>query len=192
MARKKKPSAADLKKMLTPEAYHITQEKGTERPGSSPLLTVKDPGTFKCAVCGAPLFRTETKFESGTGWPSFFAPMDGDAVETKMDASHGAVRTEVVCSELRRAFGPRLRGRPHAHRHALLHERLRARLREGLSGRSVVPPSPIPPPQVGREPLVVPLLFHLPPEGEPSPTLASGASGVGRGALPFAGNPQFA
>lgn len=94
-----KPKLTDdeVRKKLTPEAYHVTQEQGTEQPGSSPLLKVKEPGVFKCIVCGAPLFRTETKFESGTGWPSFYKPMEGDAVETRVDMSHGTVRTEVIC-----------------------------------------------------------------------------------------------
>jgi peptide-methionine (R)-S-oxide reductase len=97
MTGKTNPDPAALKKRLSAEAYHVTQEQGTERPGTSPLLKVKDPGTFKCVVCGEPLFRSETKFESGTGWPSFYAPLGDDAVETKTDLSHGLVRAEVVC-----------------------------------------------------------------------------------------------
>lgn len=97
MDDKSKLTDDEVRKKLTPEAYHVTQEQGTERPGSSPLLKVKEPGVFKCIVCGAPLFRTETKFESGTGWPSFYKPMEGDAVETRVDMSHGTVRTEVIC-----------------------------------------------------------------------------------------------
>jgi peptide-methionine (R)-S-oxide reductase len=97
MDEKTKPADAELRKRLSPEAYHVTQEKGTERPGTSPLLKVKDKGTFKCVVCGAPLFRSDAKFESGTGWPSFDAPMDEAAVATETDVSHGMIRTEVVC-----------------------------------------------------------------------------------------------
>ena len=83
---------------LTPEQHHVLREHGTERAGSSPLNQEKRAGMFRCAGCGEPLFTTDTKFESGTGWPSFFAPLD-QAVETTTDSSYGMTRTEVHCAK---------------------------------------------------------------------------------------------
>ena len=88
----------EWKEQLSPEAYRILREEGTEPRGSSDLLEVDDEGVFHCAGCGAVLFQSDEKFKSGTGWPSFWDPADSDAVETKVDRSHGMVRTEVVCS----------------------------------------------------------------------------------------------
>jgi peptide-methionine (R)-S-oxide reductase len=85
-------------RQLTPEQFHVLREHGTEPRGSSPLDKEKRPGTFRCAGCGRELFASETKFESGTGWPSFFEPVDG-AVETTVDRSHGMTRTEVHCAD---------------------------------------------------------------------------------------------
>lgn len=82
---------------LSPSQYDVLRCHGTERRGSSPLNQEKRPGEFICAGCGQTLFRSETKFESGTGWPSFYAPLDG-AVDTTVDRSHGMTRTEVHCS----------------------------------------------------------------------------------------------
>ena len=87
----------DWKRMLTHDQYHVLREHGTERPGSSPLNSEKRSGTFKCAGCGAPLFTSDTKFESGTGWPSFFAPLE-HAVDTTVDRSLFMTRTEVHCA----------------------------------------------------------------------------------------------
>ena len=87
----------EWRRMLTPEQYAVLRGHATEAPGSCALLEEHRPGTFACAGCGQPLFVAERKFESGTGWPSFFAPLDG-AVATKNDVSHGMVRTEVHCS----------------------------------------------------------------------------------------------
>jgi peptide-methionine (R)-S-oxide reductase len=87
----------EWRRMLTPEQYHVMREHGTERPGTCALLHEKRAGTFTCAGCGQQLFVAERKFESGTGWPSFFAPLDG-AIETTVDSSHFMVRTEVHCS----------------------------------------------------------------------------------------------
>ena len=82
---------------LTPEQQHVLREHGTERAGSSPLNHEKRAGTFKCAGCGTPLFTSDTKFESGTGWPSFYAPIE-QAVATTSDKSYGMTRTEVHCA----------------------------------------------------------------------------------------------
>ncbi|HMK88225.1 MAG TPA: peptide-methionine (R)-S-oxide reductase MsrB [Methylocystis sp.] len=88
---------AEWRAKLTPEQYHVMREHGTERPGSCALLGEKRQGVFSCAGCDQPLFSTGEKFESGTGWPSFFAPLEG-ALETRADDSHFMVRTEVHCS----------------------------------------------------------------------------------------------
>jgi peptide-methionine (R)-S-oxide reductase len=83
---------------LTPEQYKVLREHGTEMRGTSPLNNEKREGTFRCAGCGKPLFDSATKFESGTGWPSFWAPLPG-AVETESDRSYGMARTEVHCAD---------------------------------------------------------------------------------------------
>lgn len=88
---------AEWRARLTPEQFQVLRQHGTERPGSCALLREKRPGVFSCVGCGNPLFRGDTKFESGTGWPSFDVPLEG-AVETTVDRSHGMVRTEVHCA----------------------------------------------------------------------------------------------
>jgi len=90
-------SEAEWRAELSPEAYRVLREHGTERAGTSPLNAEKRPGTFHCAGCGQPLFDAATKFESGTGWPSFWAPREG-AVGTTSDRSFFMVRTEVHCA----------------------------------------------------------------------------------------------
>jgi peptide-methionine (R)-S-oxide reductase len=90
-------SDEEWRRTLTPEQYSVLRGHATERPGSCALLEEHRLGTFSCAGCGQPLFIADRKFESGTGWPSFFAPVDG-AVDTTVDRSHGMVRTEVHCS----------------------------------------------------------------------------------------------
>jgi len=108
-------SDAEWRQSLTPEQYQVLRQQGTEPPGSSPLLDEHRAGTFRCAACGEPLFVSDTKFESGSGWPSFWAPLDG-AVDTDVDATHGMVRTEMHChrcgSHLGHVFddGPRPTG----------------------------------------------------------------------------------
>jgi peptide-methionine (R)-S-oxide reductase len=87
---------ADWRQRLTPEQYQVLRKHGTERAGSSPLNGEKRAGTFVCAGCGAKLFASDAKFESGTGWPSFTAPLEG-AVETATDRSWFMTRTEVHC-----------------------------------------------------------------------------------------------
>ena len=88
----------EWRRILTPEQYDVLRDHGTERPGSCALLAEKRAGTFSCVGCGQPLFVAERKFESGTGWPSFFSPMPGAIAETT-DSSWGMVRTEVHCSQ---------------------------------------------------------------------------------------------
>jgi len=84
---------------LTPEQFRILREHGTEPRGSSPLNKEKRKGQFVCAGCGKPLFESDAKYESGTGWPSFTQPIDDQAVGTKVDRSYGMTRTEVHCSD---------------------------------------------------------------------------------------------
>jgi len=91
-------SDADWKQTLTAEQFHVLREHGTERAGSSPLNVEKRDGVFRCAGCGAQLFSSDTKFESGTGWPSFWRPLDG-AVATTVDRSYGMTRVEVHCAQ---------------------------------------------------------------------------------------------
>jgi len=89
-------TAEEWRKVLTPEQFYVLREEGTERPGSSPLNQEKRKGTFVCAACALPLFTSATKFESGTGWPSFYEPIAG-AVATKVDYKIIAPRTEYHC-----------------------------------------------------------------------------------------------
>jgi len=90
-------TAEEWRRLLTPEQYHVMREHGTERAGTSPLNKEKRAGTFSCAACGQALFDANTKFESGTGWPSFFKPLE-NAVGTSVDRSYFMVRTEVHCA----------------------------------------------------------------------------------------------
>jgi peptide-methionine (R)-S-oxide reductase len=86
------------KEKLTPEQFRITRQKGTERPFSGEYVTQKGDGVYRCVACGHPLFSSDAKFESGTGWPSFYDVIEQGSVETKTDLSHLMVRTEVVCA----------------------------------------------------------------------------------------------
>ncbi len=90
-------SEAEWRAALSPEAFRVLRGHGTERPGTSPLNHEKRTGTFTCAGCGTPLFQSDTKFESGTGWPSFFRPIEG-AVATRTDRSFFMTRVEVHCA----------------------------------------------------------------------------------------------
>ena len=90
-------SEQEWREELTPEQFKVLRKHGTERAGTSPLDKVYDEGVYKCAGCGQPLFTSETKYDSGTGWPSFYAPIEG-ATETTVDRSLFMVRTEVHCS----------------------------------------------------------------------------------------------
>ncbi|MEX2170118.1 MAG: peptide-methionine (R)-S-oxide reductase MsrB [Pirellulales bacterium] len=94
-----KKTDSQLRAELTPEQYHVTQEKGTEPAFSGQYWNHNADGTYECVCCGAPLFTSETKFDSGCGWPSFFAPNDPNLVARQADASHGMVRTEITCSQ---------------------------------------------------------------------------------------------
>jgi len=91
-------SDEEWRRRLSPEAYEVLRRHGTERPFTGCFLGTKEPGTYVCAGCGLPLFRSGEKFESGTGWPSFSRPVSEDAVASVEDRSHGMVRTEVRCA----------------------------------------------------------------------------------------------
>jgi len=91
-------SDEEWRKRLTPEEYAVLRRHGTERPGTGCFLGTKEPGVYVCAGCGNPLFRSGAKFESGTGWPSFTAPLAPDALVEIEDRSHGMFRTEVRCA----------------------------------------------------------------------------------------------
>lgn len=90
-------SSEEWREELTPEQYHVTREKGTEPPFSGEYYECKSDGMYRCVCCDAPLFSSECKYDSGTGWPSFYRPTEGDNVEERVDESHGMRRTEVVC-----------------------------------------------------------------------------------------------
>jgi peptide-methionine (R)-S-oxide reductase len=98
MASPSAKSDKDWKSTLSPEQYRVLREGGTEAPFSGKLLHNKEAGTYACAACGAPLFKSETKFDSGCGWPSFYEPLTPEAVELLVDDSLGMVRTEVRCA----------------------------------------------------------------------------------------------
>lgn len=97
--KKSRPSDEQLRRQLGKEQYHVTQEGGTERAFSGKYWDYKAEGTYRCIVCDTPLFDSETKFESGTGWPSFYDVIEESNVELKADHSLGMRRTEVVCAE---------------------------------------------------------------------------------------------
>jgi len=96
---------AEWQKLLSPEVYRIARLKGTEMPGSSRFETLKDIGTYYCAACGNPLFRSDTKFESGCGWLSFYEPISKGSIIYSPDHSHGMNRTEVMCGRCKSHLG---------------------------------------------------------------------------------------
>ncbi len=98
MVQKVQKTNEEWRQQLTPEQYHVTREKGTERAFTGQYHDNKASGTYKCVCCGADLFSSDTKFDSGTGWPSFWAPASESNVGTKMDFSHFMIRTEVLCN----------------------------------------------------------------------------------------------
>lgn len=93
-----KPNDDELRRKLTDEQYYVTQKKGTERAFTGRYVDHKADGTYRCIVCDTPLFSSEHKYDSGSGWPSFWLPLAGDAVRIETDTSHGMVREEVLCA----------------------------------------------------------------------------------------------
>jgi peptide-methionine (R)-S-oxide reductase len=98
MSDKVTKTEEEWKKQLSPEQYYVTRHAGTEPAFTGKYWKTKDKGTYNCVCCGAPLFTSDTKFESGTGWPSFWQPVDPSAVSEKTDSTHGMVRTEARCA----------------------------------------------------------------------------------------------
>ncbi len=104
-AEKITKSEADWRKELTPEQYHILREKGTERAFTGEYAHTKTPGVYRCAACGQELFDSDTKYDSGSGWPSFYQAMDPDKVQLHDDNAFGMRRTEVICSKCESHLG---------------------------------------------------------------------------------------
>lgn len=98
MVEKIRKTEDEWRRELTPEQYHILREKGTERAFTGEYAHTKTGGVYRCAACGNELFRSDTKYDSGSGWPSFFNPMESDRVETHEDNSFGMRRVEVTCA----------------------------------------------------------------------------------------------
>ena len=95
--RSKTYTEEDLRDRLTPLQYHVTQEAGTEQAFTGDTWDQKQDGVYRCVVCGIDLFSSESKYESGSGWPSFWQPLSQDAVDTEIDNSHGMMRVEALC-----------------------------------------------------------------------------------------------
>ena len=98
MSEKVQKTDAEWRKLLSPNQYYVTRQKGTEPPFAGEYESTEAPGTYKCVCCGQTLFRSEGKFHSGCGWPSFYEAANREGVEETADYSHGMVRTEVTCS----------------------------------------------------------------------------------------------
>jgi len=98
-------SDEEWKKMLTPEEYHVLRERGTEQPFTGPLLDTKEPGVYICAACGNELFSSNTKYHSGSGWPSFWEVIEEGQVEVQVDNTLGNTRYEVVCARCESHLG---------------------------------------------------------------------------------------
>ena len=105
MTNKVEKTDEEWRKELTPEQYRVLREKGTERAFSGEFWKTKEEGSYKCAGCGLELFKSETKFDSGCGWPSFYAPSTNAVIATQEDLTHGMDRTEVMCPRCGGHFG---------------------------------------------------------------------------------------
>ena len=105
MTEKVRKSDQEWREQLTEEQYHITREKGTERPFTGKYYNFEEKGIYRCVACGQVLFESDTKYHSGSGWPSFFAPVDESNVHIEEDRSHGMRRTEVMCDKCNAHLG---------------------------------------------------------------------------------------
>ena len=105
MENKINKSESDWKDTLSEEEYYVTRQKGTEKPFTGKYYNSKDSGMYKCVCCGNPLFSSDTKFDSGSGWPSFWNPIEEENVKTETDHSHGMIRVEVTCSKCNAHLG---------------------------------------------------------------------------------------
>lgn len=105
MSVKVRKSDQEWQQELSPDQYRVLREKGTERAFTGKYHDTKDQGVYACAACGQELFNAETKYDSGSGWPSFYAPLAADRVEEERDVTHGMVRTEVLCSRCESHLG---------------------------------------------------------------------------------------
>ena len=112
MSKKIQKTDAEWRAEMAPEQYHVCREKGTERAFSGAYWNLHEQGEYRCSACGEPLFSSETKFDSGTGWPSFYAPATPDAIAEEADGSHGMSRTEVVCNSCGAHLGHRFADGP--------------------------------------------------------------------------------
>ncbi len=113
MAEKINKPDGEWQEQLTPEQYHVTRRKGTERAFTGEYWNHKGDGTYQCICCGEILFASETKYDSGTGWPSFYQPADHENVALEEDISHGMIRTEVKCSKCEAHLGHVFPDGPH-------------------------------------------------------------------------------
>jgi peptide-methionine (R)-S-oxide reductase len=105
MSDQEKKSEQEWRQLLTDEQYRITRESGTEPPFTGVYYANKEPGVYRCICCGSPLFRSDEKYDSGSGWPSFWAPYNDDALEARTDMTHGMQRTEVRCAHCEAHLG---------------------------------------------------------------------------------------
>lgn len=105
MSDQRDKNEQEWRKLLTEEQYRITRESGTEPPFSGIYYANKEPGVYRCICCGSPLFRSDEKYNSGSGWPSFWAPFSDDALEARTDTTHGMQRTEIRCAQCEAHLG---------------------------------------------------------------------------------------
>jgi peptide-methionine (R)-S-oxide reductase len=105
MSEKLRKDDADWRKSLSPQQYHVTRQRGTEPPFTGEYENTETPGTYVCVCCGQPLFSSDAKYHSGSGWPSFWQPIAAENVEMARDSSHGMERVEVMCSRCEAHLG---------------------------------------------------------------------------------------